>query len=143
MTKPGAHVSPETRERSRLTKTARYADPIERQKILSNNHKGRYGITLEEKEAMFEAQGRACAVCRTTEPVGNGWHTDHDHACCSGSKACGKCVRGVVCMHCNMAAGLLKDDPELARALAEYMMAGLSAAGQPNLRSAVTRKIPA
>jgi hypothetical protein len=46
---------------------------------------------------------------------------DHDHNCCAGEKSCGQCVRGLICSTCNTAAGLMRDDPRLARSLADYM----------------------
>jgi hypothetical protein len=56
--------------------------------------KERYGLTLEQWEAMFEAQGRKCAICSATTPGWKrAWHTDHDHK--SGA------VRGILCHLCN------------------------------------------
>lgn len=46
---------------------------------------------------------------------------DHDHDCCPGVRSCGLCVRGLLCMQCNAAAGLLGDEPERARSLALYV----------------------
>lgn len=81
-----------------------------------------YGIEPEQYEAMFESQGRRCAVCRTDHPGTKDWCVDHDHACCPGSrKACGRCVRGILCDHCNVAASRVKDDPAIALALAAYL----------------------
>jgi hypothetical protein len=48
---------------------------------------------------------------------------DHDHTCCPVDKhSCGQCVRGLLCRHCNSAAGLLKDNPESAQRLARYLL---------------------
>jgi hypothetical protein len=58
---------------------------------------GKYKMKPAEWEAMFEEQGRACAICRATEPRGQGWHTDHSHV--SGA------VRGILCHDCNVALG--------------------------------------
>lgn len=40
-----------------------------------------YGITQAEWEAMFDAQGRRCAICGKPEPPPDKrpFHTDHDH----------------------------------------------------------------
>lgn len=47
---------------------------------------------------------------------------DHDHRCCPrGHYSCGNCVRGLLCSRCNSAAGMLRDDVELARSLADYL----------------------
>jgi hypothetical protein len=62
-----------------------------------NNLARNYRMTPDDWTAMFEAQGRACAICRTTEPRGQGWHTDHSHA--TGA------VRGILCHDCNLALG--------------------------------------
>lgn len=59
----------------------------------------KYGITLDEWEAMFEAQGRKCYFgCETT---GNyNWATDHDHET-------GK-VRSILCDHHNRVLGYIE-----------------------------------
>jgi hypothetical protein len=47
---------------------------------------------------------------------------DHDHTCCPvDSRSCGKCVRGLICRTCNSAAGLLYDNPAIARSLGDYL----------------------
>jgi len=61
-----------------------------------------YCLTPETFAEILESQGNACAICRTTTPGGErSWHIDHDHACCSTIRTCGKCVRGILCSHCN------------------------------------------
>jgi hypothetical protein len=62
----------------------------------------RYGITREQWEALFERQGRKCAICPSTSPrAKRGWHTDHDH----GTGA----VRGILCGPCNRLVGAYED----------------------------------
>ena len=64
----------------------------------------RYGVTLDAYIAILDAQGHACAICKTTEPGGRGsewFQNDHDHACCDAKVSCGKCFRGLVCHRCN------------------------------------------
>lgn len=76
-----------------------------------------YDLTLEEVAAMAVAQGNLCAVCGTDDPGSRGirmtWVVDHDHA--SGR------VRGLLCARCNRGLGLLKDDPAVLRAAADYV----------------------
>ncbi|WAB10804.1 endonuclease VII [Arthrobacter phage Tuck] len=83
------------------------------------------GTTPEEYDAMFAAQGGLCAACGKPE-TGTNQHgpvsmaVDHDHSCCGDTKACASCRRGLLCMRCNRALGLLGDDPETILALLEY-----------------------
>ncbi len=69
----------------------------------------RYGITAAEADAMLEAQGGLCAICRAA-PAG---HVDHDHA--TGA------VRQLLCFNCNGGLGQFKDDPAVLRAAADYV----------------------
>lgn len=77
-----------------------------------------YGITREQYDAMFEAQGGVCALC--FEPETNTYKgrvralsVDHDHR--TGA------VRALLCSTCNRGIGLLGDDPELLRRAADYL----------------------
>lgn len=58
-----------------------------------------FGITLEQFDAMLEAQGGHCAICPKTTPGGQGsWHVDHDHDT--------NAVRGLLCSRCNQLLGV-------------------------------------
>jgi len=46
---------------------------------------------------------------------------DHDHSCCPAHTSCGACVRGMLCIHCNAAEGMIRSDPAIANALAAYL----------------------
>ena len=77
-----------------------------------------YGITIEEYEALLEAQGGVCAVCkRPQRKVAWGavvmMSVDHDHK--TGV------VRGLLCYHCNAGLGFFDDDPELLEAAVGYL----------------------
>jgi len=72
-----------------------------------------YGITVEQRDAMFVAQGSCCAVCKSKEHGGRGWHTDHDHAT--------KQVRGILCHACNLALGNVNDSVGILLNLIEYL----------------------
>lgn len=71
--------------------------------------KRRYGITAADADAMLEAQGGVCAICRSAPAV----HVDHDHV--TGA------VRALLCFNCNGGLGQFKDDPEVLHAAAYYV----------------------
>lgn len=73
----------------------------------------RYGITIEEYDALLEAQGGVCAACGGVDQNGRRLAVDHDHA--TGA------VRGLLCDFCNRAVGLVRDDAALAEQLASYL----------------------
>lgn len=69
------------------------------------------GITEEQYNEAFDRQLGLCAICHKPEN-GKKLAIDHDHSCCPGSEACGKCFRGLLCMKCNQGIGLLGDSPD-------------------------------
>lgn len=77
----------------------------------------RYGLTVEQYEDMYSAQNGLCVICgrpetATRKGVPQRLAIDHDHACCSGGKSCGKCVRGLLCQQCNHMIGNAEDDTD-------------------------------
>lgn len=84
----------------------------------------RHHMTPREFHDRLEDQNELCASCG--DPIDatatRGVAIDHDHKCCPGAASCGKCVRGLLCMSCNLALGMIKDDPNKALALAAYLM---------------------
>lgn len=83
----------------------------------------RYGLTPDTFAELLASQDDRCAICRTTEPGGQGWHVDHDHTCHARKQACRKCRRGILCDRCNIAIGNLRDDPAIIQAALEYVTA--------------------
>lgn len=79
-----------------------------------NHHlKTRYGLSLAERDAMLAEQG-GCAACGSAvAPDRRGWVVDHAH----GTNE----VRGILCNPCNVAIGLLKDDPVRVDRVAAYL----------------------
>ena len=69
----------------------------------------RFGIGVDEFDAMVEAQGGLCPICKKRAAV----HVDHDHRT-------GK-VRAILCEPCNGGLGQFKDDPERIRRAIEYL----------------------
>ena len=82
------------------------------------NFRKNFGITLVQYQAMSDNQGGVCATCKRPERRTRGgkvtWMAvDHCHS--TGA------VRGLLCSSCNQAIGLMKDDPEILRAAADYL----------------------
>lgn len=81
----------------------------------------RYGLTLDQYDTLLQEQGGVCAICGTGNANGRRLSIDHDHSCCPGSKACGRCVRALLCANCNLVLGHAKDSAERLRAAADYL----------------------
>lgn len=81
-----------------------------------------HGVTETQYDEMFAKQNGACAVCKKPSPYN--LHVDHDHSCCSGVYSCGRCVRGLLCLQCNRALGMLGDDPAILANAIEYLTVG-------------------
>lgn len=81
----------------------------------------RLGITQAQFEALLEAQEGRCSVCDSALKPGKLTHVDHDHACCSGERACGQCVRGVLCHDCNLLLGNAKDSVDRLISAIDYL----------------------
>lgn len=73
----------------------------------------KYGITLEEYDALLQQQGGTCAICRRPPRDDISLHVDHDHE--TGAR------RGLLCFRCNNSLGDLEDDPDLLRRAAAYL----------------------
>jgi hypothetical protein len=82
----------------------------------------RYGITIEQYHKMLKDQDYSCKVCDLKESTfRKRLSIDHDHNCCPGETSCGKCVRGLLCHHCNSALGNAKDSIEILQKMIEYL----------------------
>lgn len=88
-------------------------------KPLEWHWKHKFGMTIEEGMALFDAQGGLCAICGTAlerPAYGNrSTHLDHDHVT--------KCVRGFLCINCNHGLGNFLDEPDLLEIAVEYLRA--------------------
>jgi hypothetical protein len=77
-------------------------------------YKWRYGITVEDYDAMFEAQNGLCAICglppRTPQAR---LHVDH----CRDTER----VRGLLCQPCNTAIGLLRHSTAYLSVALQYL----------------------
>lgn len=76
--------------------------------------KRNYGITLDEYNSILTKQNNSCAVCSTHKDAFKR-DLDVDHCHKTGK------VRGLLCVACNTALGLLKEDKERAIKLFQYL----------------------
>lgn len=107
---------------NRLSAVLSYADSVDPERIVHKRYAGalrrNYGLSLDEYDALYEAQQGLCAICDRPDP-NRRLCVDHCHE--TGE------VRGLLCSSCNTALGLLGDDVDrLIRAM-EYLEAGDSA----------------
>lgn len=75
------------------------------------NLQKKYGISLEEYEALLESQDGVCAICRKEDT--SRYHVDHDHE--TGE------VRGLLCGDCNKGLGMFKDNPDALQSAIDYL----------------------
>ncbi len=106
----------------RLASQKKYRD-ANPEKTREYKRKWQYGLSVEDFNTLLASQDGKCAICLTDAPGGryNVWCVDHDHACCSGYRSCGDCVRGLLCKSCNWALGNLNDNLESAQRLVSYL----------------------
>lgn len=100
----------EWKERNRI-RAAKYRCPEKRREM---HLVAKFGLTQADWDAMFIAQGNACAICGSSEPKSkHGWHTDHCHTT-------GK-VRGILCGHCNHILGRAFDNTTILKSAIKYL----------------------
>ncbi|HYP22377.1 MAG TPA: endonuclease VII domain-containing protein [Actinomycetota bacterium] len=71
--------------------------------------KRRYGLSLEDFDALLAMQGFLCPICLKRPAV----HVDHDHS--TGT------VRGVLCEMCNGGLGQFRDNPATIESAIAYL----------------------
>jgi hypothetical protein len=94
-------------------KVKKSRDKIDKDKRRTYELKRNFGITRSAYDDLLRGQGNKCAVCRGIEWGGHGPSVDHDHE--RGF------VRGILCHRCNLAIGLIRDDPRIAELMAGYL----------------------
>ncbi len=73
-----------------------------------------YGLSPDAYEALYQEQGKACAICGMPSPK-NPLHVDHDHA--TGQ------VRGLLCSRCNTLIGHAQEKTAVLERAAAYLYA--------------------
>lgn len=78
-----------------------------------------FGLTIEAYEKLLEKQKGVCSICKEPEKAlsSNGFlkHLAVDHCHTTGK------VRGLLCHHCNVGIGSLKDSIELLKEAITYL----------------------
>jgi hypothetical protein len=82
----------------------------------------KFGLSVEQYEALLEGQGGGCAICRSPANESISLHVDHDHG--TGR------VRGLLCFRCNGGLGQFLEEPEVLRRAAWYVENGGGAVGE-------------
>jgi len=75
-----------------------------------------YDMTIDQYEALVEQQNGRCAICKkrvTKDSRGRTFAVDHCHQCFR--------LRGLLCTKCNLAIGLLEDDPTIMQAAIRHV----------------------
>jgi len=114
-------VSDESQIKSKQEENRLYKKKMYRLKNPHSNKLKKYGLSLQQYNEMLSDQNNACAICLQKEtliPKGctlpQSLSIDHDHK--NGK------VRGLLCYACNLAIGLLKDSPDIAKRASTYLI---------------------
>lgn len=90
------------------------------EKVRGNELRKKFGIGIEQYDAMLNAQNGVCAICMKPETSTNPrtglprrLAVDHCHK--QGH------IRKLLCQGCNQGLGNFRDDPKLLRAAADYL----------------------
>lgn len=78
-----------------------------------------HSMSLEQFNKLLEIQEGLCAVCKEYMEIP---FIDHDHNCCPTVKSCGHCTRGLLCRGCNSMLGFARDNPDILKAGADYLI---------------------
>ena len=76
-------------------------------------YKRKYNITYQKKEDILKTQNNQCKICHTPLTIDKA-QIDHDHRRLY--------IRGILCHWCNIAIGMLKDNPALCDAAKLYLL---------------------
>ena len=91
-------------------------------KIADQQLMATYGIARDQYWRILASQGGGCRVCGSLSPgKGRYFAVDHNHSCCPGSSSCGDCIRGLLCVHCNVGLGHFRDSIETLYSAIAYL----------------------
>jgi hypothetical protein len=81
--------------------------------IRKHNYKKRYGLTVEQKQAMIDDQDGLCAICKIILTKTHDVCVDHNHTT--------KAIRGILCRKCNLGIGHLNDSVQILENAVQYL----------------------
>lgn len=87
------------------------------------NLRRKYGISEAEFQELLARQGGHCVFCDQVHTQKSPLHVDHDHSCCPGNRSCGKCIRGLLCFHCNTLLGHSRENIVTLENAIQYLKA--------------------
>ena len=79
----------------------------------TRQYRVKYNMTREDRSELIEKQNGQCAICGYFFKSEKHTHIDHCH---TTNK-----IRGILCTHCNVAIGLLKDSTEILENAIKYL----------------------
>ncbi|MDQ4132357.1 MAG: endonuclease VII domain-containing protein [Actinomycetota bacterium] len=120
----------ENADRLDAYRRTRREDPAVKRAARAGHLKRKYGITIEQYEAMLALQGGTCAICRRPPAPNTSLHVDHDHE--TGE------IRGLLCFTCNNFLGDVEEDLQRLRAAAGYLEHGME---EPELEWAIRERV--
>lgn len=108
------NANPVNKQRKEFLRKQRSQKPEVKLKLKINKLLKRYGISLEQYESLLESQNYCCATCgKSQSELTKSLCVDHCHK--TGE------IRGLLCVQCNHALGLLKDDVETIKKSLKYL----------------------
>lgn len=85
----------------------------------------KHGMYPHDWAALYETQAGCCYLCGNELDMikSKAIAIDHDHRCCPANKSCAICRRGLACSNCNLAIGMVYEDPARLRRMADALEA--------------------
>ncbi len=109
-----AGLTPHCKSCKQSDHAAYRASPSGRASQRNSNYQKHYGISLEQYNERFAAQGGCCAICRVHQSeIRRALAVDHDH----GTEK----IRGLLCARCNLGIANLNEDVATLLAAAQYL----------------------
>ncbi|MFG2951812.1 endonuclease domain-containing protein [Streptomyces adustus] len=104
----------------------------------------RYNLSLPRVNAILRIQNDYCPLCDDGpgDDAAEGpiwWQIDHDHSCCTG---CPRCVRGLLCLPCNVKLGYYEKELRESRRVWRIPVADAYLADPPAQRAEARKLHP-